>query len=225
MPQVYVLSINRCLYSNFFIQGHDAPVGVHPKFLRRDGASRTNHSQLIPRVAKELMEHTREYDNLCNAFEELFAWINEKVRCCALFSFLKLNMERVQLRRSLPTTYENLCIFADVLPGNEVSPAHPFGGFVLNINVVTGAHRDVKDLELCLVLAVGNHTGGELCLVEPGLVLRLRNGDMAIFPSGRLTHFNLHYQGTRASVVLHSDYAGKIWGENRMGWQHHNFMS
>jgi hypothetical protein len=106
-----------------------------------------------------------------------------------------------------------------------VSPAHPFGGFVLNINVVTGAHRDFKDLKICLVLVIGDHIGGELCLVEPGLVLQLRNGDMAIFPSGRITHFNLHYTGTRASVVLHSDYAGKKWGESRNGWTHNNFMS
>ncbi|KAH9964003.1 hypothetical protein BJV74DRAFT_716264, partial [Russula compacta] len=151
-------------------QGYDAPVGVHPNFLHREGASKTNHYQLIPRVAAELMDHTCEYQNLCNSFEELFAWIKEKAYI-----------------------YDELCIFADVLPGNKVSPSYPFCGIVLNINVTTAVHRDFKDLKICLVMDVGDHVGGELCLVEPGIVLRMRNGDMALFPSNRITHFNLHY--------------------------------
>ena len=129
-----------------------------------------------------------------------------------------------QLKRHLPSVYNDLSIYADVLPGNEVSPAHPFGGFVLNLNVVTRAHRDVKDLCMCLVLVIGNHVGGELCLVEPGWVLRLRNGDMVLFPLGRLTHFNLHYQGIRGSLVLHSDYAGKAWANDRNGWMGHKYF-
>ena len=129
-----------------------------------------------------------------------------------------------QLIERLPEIYQDLSIFADVLPGNEASPVHPFGGFVLNINVVTRAHCDVKDLHVCLVLVIGQHTGGELCLVEPGLVLRLRNGDMALFPSGCITHFNLHYKGIRSSLVLHSDGAGKAWADNRNHWIGHGFM-
>jgi hypothetical protein len=137
---------------------------------------------------------------------------------------LNINIS-VQLQKQLPDIYDDLSIFADVLPGHEVAPAHPFCGIVLNINVVTGAHRDFKDLEICLVIDIGDHVGGELCLVEPGIVLRLRNGDMAIFPSGRITHFNLHYTGTRASMVLHSDGEGVKWGRDRNGWEHHKFMS
>jgi hypothetical protein len=95
---------------------------------------------------------------------------------------------------------------------------------VLNINVVTGCHHDFKDMNICLVLDIGEHEGGELCFVEPRLVVRLCNGDMALFQSRQITHFNLHYIGTRASVVLHSDGAGKQWGENRNGWEGHSFM-
>jgi hypothetical protein len=110
------------------------------------------------------------------------------------------------------------------LPGNEVSPSHPFCGIVLNINVTTAVHRDFKDLKICLVMDVGDHVGGELCLVEPGIILRMRNGDMALFPSNRITHFNLHYKGIHASLVLHSDKEGKKWGEDRNGWNGHKFM-
>src|ERR1700690_4218627 len=53
----------------------------------------------------------------------------------------------------------------DVLPGKEASPTHPFSGFVLNLNIVTRAHRDVKDQSCCLILVMGEHVGGELCLV------------------------------------------------------------
>ena len=113
----------------------------------------------------------------------------------------------------------------DVLPGKEASPTHPFSGFVLNLNVVTRAHRDVKDQSCCLILVIGEHVGGELCLVEPGWVLRLRNGDMAMFPSGKITHFNLHYKGIRGSLVLHSDYAGKSWAEDRNGWMGHEYFA
>ena len=129
------------------------------------------------------------------------------------------------MRHRLPDVYEDLSLFTDVLPGKAASPAHPFGGFVLNINVVTRAHRDVKDLRVCLVLVIGNHVGGELCLVEIGLAIRLRSGDMALFPSGRITHFNLHYKGIRASLVLHSDYAGQQWAEDRNGWIGHGYLS
>lgn len=130
-----------------------------------------------------------------------------------------------QLLDHLPDIYEELSLFADVLPGKEASPVHPFGGFVLNINVVTQSHRDLKDQSVCLVLVIGRHVGGELCLVEPGLVLRLRNGDIVVFPSGRITHFNLNYRGIRASIVLHSDRAGKAWADNRSGWIGHEYMS
>jgi len=96
---------------------------------------------------------------------------------------------------------------------------------VLNINVVTQSYCDPKDLRVCLVLVIGQHMGGELCLFEPGLVLRLRNGDMVLFPSGHITHFNLHYKGLRASLVLHSDGAGKAWADNRNKWMGHEYMT
>ena len=77
----------------------------------------------------------------------------------------------MQLREKLPDQYDTIRLFAEVLPGKEASPAFPFSGFTVNINVVTRAHRDVKDETLCIVLVVGSFDGGELVLWELGLVL------------------------------------------------------
>lgn len=115
-------------------------------------------------------------------------------------------------------------MYADLLPGKDASPAYPFAGYVLNVNVCTRAHRDFKDMLLCVVIPIGDFVGGELCLLEPGIVLELRSGDMVIFPSHRLTHFNLHYTGQRASLVLHSDRDGAQWVKNRNGWERNRYM-
>lgn len=111
-----------------------------------------------------------------------------------------------------------------MLPGNDVCAAHPFSGFVVNLNVTTRGHRDAKDWTACLVLVLGDHTGGELVLVEPGIVIPLHSGDLIVFPSMRLTHFNMHYKGTRASLVLHSDRAGHKWVVDGNEWQDHGCM-
>lgn len=118
----------------------------------------------------------------------------------------------------LPEVYERLDGYARILPCHNTSLSSPFLGLVININVVTAAHRDSKDDSVCLVLAIGDFEGGELVLYEPGLVIPLRNGDFVVFPSSEITHFNLHYKGRRASVVLHTDREMVKWREDRNGW-------
>jgi hypothetical protein len=94
----------------------------------------------------------------------------------------------------------------------------------VNINVITKAHRDQKDLRWCLVIALGEGEGGELCLYEAGIVVALRTGDFILFPSGKLTHFNLHFKGKRASLVFHTDEAGDSWSISRNGWASNKFF-
>jgi hypothetical protein len=53
---------------------------------------------------------------------------------------------------------------------------------------------------------------------EPGIVVELLQGDFIIFQSARVTHFNTHYQGKRASMVLHTDKEIQCWARNRNGW-------
>lgn len=49
-------------------------------------------------------------------------------------------------------------------------------------------------------------------------MLPLKSGDMVVFLSCALTHFNLHYRGERASLVLHTDREITKWTEGRNGW-------
>lgn len=67
--------------------------------------------------------------------------------------------------------------------------------------------------------------GGDLCFLETGIRLELKNGDMVIFPSAKISHFNMHFKGERASLVFHSDGSGDNWLENRNHWDHSIFMN
>ncbi|KAH9911249.1 uncharacterized protein B0H18DRAFT_854571, partial [Fomitopsis serialis] len=99
------------------------------------------------------------------------------------------------LQDILPNEYERLEATASILPDNNASAVHPFVALAVNLNVVTRAHRDAQDDRVCLVLPIGDFNGGELCIVEAGLVIPLRHADFIVFPSCEFTHFNLHYTG------------------------------
>ena len=58
-----------------------------------------------------------------------------------------------------------------------------------------------------------------------GVVVELSNGDFIIFDSVKITHFNLHFTGKRASLVLHSDADGRYWEESRNQWQDSQYLS
>ncbi|KAK0454505.1 hypothetical protein EV421DRAFT_1896424 [Armillaria borealis] len=132
------------------------------------------------------------------------------------------------IRKLLPDIYKELTVFMDHLPLNERSAAYLFSGFVINVRVATNGHRDSFDKIICVVVPFGEWEGGELCLYEAGHVLQLKPWDVVIFPSGRITHFNLHFTGLQGSLVLHSDNRGDSWasGQDEMafeynGWAHH----
>jgi hypothetical protein len=126
-------------------------------------------------------------------------------------------------------------MMADVLPGNHVPAVYPFQSMVVNLNAITEAHRDKMDSQICLVLPIGDFEGGEICMMETGLVIRLKPGDFVVFRSSEITHFNLHYRGKalfypnptpflldcigqRASLVLNTDKCMKSWAEDCNGW-------
>jgi hypothetical protein len=97
---------------------------------------------------------------------------------------------------------------------------------VVNINVWTKFHRDPGDfLKICCVLVIGEFKGGELGLVEPGLVVELRNGDAIIFSSGRLSHLNLEYKGKQGSIVMHTDCSLEVWRDHKNHWDGSDFMT
>jgi hypothetical protein len=130
------------------------------------------------------------------------------------------------VERVFPEECKVMKMFVDILPGDHFSPVHPFGGVVINFNVSTRIHRDGKDEKICLVLPVSDDdcVGGELVLYEPGVVLKLKSGDLAIFRSADISHFNLHYVGERASYVFNTDRMGRKWYQSRNGWIGHHFF-
>ncbi|OAX31363.1 hypothetical protein K503DRAFT_671843, partial [Rhizopogon vinicolor AM-OR11-026] len=139
-------------------------------WLLEKEGKRTNHGQMIPYISQDLQQHQRIYETIS------------------------------RIETYLKEDFEMLMEIASVLPGNCFSPAAPFISLVININVRTKAHRDSSDRHLCLVIPVGHFEGGALCLLENGLVLELRSGDVALFRSSEVTHFNLDYRGARASL-------------------------
>jgi hypothetical protein len=124
----------------------------------------------------------------------------------------------VQMQRRFRNEFDELSIYCDALPMKAACPSYPFGGFVLNLRVSTSAHRDHGDKKLCVVIPFGQFQGGQLCLYEIGLKFDLRLGDVLIFPSCDLTHFNMHFSGKRGTLVLHSDRQGDEWVSDRRGW-------
>lgn len=129
------------------------------------------------------------------------------------------------MTKILPEHTKVLRQWVDILPCNEFSPVFPFGGVVVNMNVATRAYRDWEDLGICFVLQISDCEGGELCLMEPGLVIELRNGDGVAFPSNKITHFSLDFKGKRASLVYHSNKAGLAWCKDSNGWRANKFFS
>ncbi|KAG1784674.1 uncharacterized protein HD556DRAFT_1314887 [Suillus plorans] len=115
----------------------------------------------------------RLYLNIQANLGEVFEWIKEEISC------------------HLPNGYKVLVKLIDILPNALGSPVRPFLLLMVNINVCMVAHRDAKDFKLCLVLAVGEFTGGGLVMREQRLVMELRNGDFVIF--------------RRASLIMYTD--------------------
>jgi hypothetical protein len=92
------------------------------------------------------------------------------------------------------------------------------------MNVMTRAHRDAKDQGYCLVMPLGDFEKGDLCLYEPGFVIPLAPGDVIVFASREITHFNLHYKGERASFVFHTDMEMEKFQENYNHWGVNRFF-
>lgn len=55
-------------------------------------------------------------------------------------------------------------------------------------------------------------------MFELGLVLALRTGDILMFESCSITHFDMPYTGYRGSLVLQTDAAMKRYVADRNGW-------
>ncbi|KAJ7735700.1 hypothetical protein B0H16DRAFT_1731120 [Mycena metata] len=188
-------------YARYGEKGHLAPRDAkHMNNVQQDHGGRTNFTQRIPHESKEMLENLKEYSTLADVYADIFEYI------------------RIMLEKRHPDAYEQISMYCDILPMNATSPAYPFGGFVVNIRAATSGHRDPGDELLCIVIPFGRWKAGELCLYEVGLMFDMKMGDVLLFPSCDITHFNMHFTGKRGSLVLHSDREGKGWVRDRRGW-------
>ncbi|KAJ3549360.1 hypothetical protein NMY22_g923 [Coprinellus aureogranulatus] len=193
-------SLHLTYYNRYSKKGTGAPVNAEPSTIRRLGKQNVSTKVNIPRESKESEEYFVEKDELQKALDPMFRWISKR------------------LKQLLPDTYEILSEAVEILPLGDTVPAHPFMGFVLNFNVVTRIHRDFHDKEICLVFQLSSCKGGELVLVEPGLVVAMENGHGILFKSHQITHLNLDYEGKRVSLVFHTDKAMDDWVTQFNGW-------
>ncbi|PBK71936.1 hypothetical protein ARMSODRAFT_883170, partial [Armillaria solidipes] len=197
-------------WNRYTERGYEAPEDANPYYSKREGRTTVHFQKRAPGHSREFLADLSETDVLASIFQDIMLFMDEHIR------------------KLLPDIYKDLTVFVDHLPLNERSPAYPFSGFVINVGVATNGHRDSFDKLICVVVPFGEWEGGELCLYEAGLVLRLKPWDVIIFPSGRITHFNLHFTGLRGSLVLHSDNRGDSWASGQdeaafeyNGWAHY----
>ncbi|TEB26701.1 hypothetical protein FA13DRAFT_1635653 [Coprinellus micaceus] len=195
-------SLHFSYYNRYCKKGTGTSANSEPSTIRRMGKNNVSTKVNIPRESKEA-ELLYEYKHrLEEALHPMLQWISEK------------------LQSILPETYERMEHTIDILPLGDTVPAYPFTGFVVNFNVATHIHRDSHDQEICLVFQFSSPDlkGGELVLVEPGLVISLKNGHGILFRSHKITHLNLDFEGERVSLVFHTDNAMTSWSETFNGW-------
>ncbi|KAJ3783566.1 hypothetical protein GGU10DRAFT_273265, partial [Lentinula aff. detonsa] len=194
------------MWSRYSTSGKDAPSDVHPYHLQAAMGTKTNTSQFFVRPSSDIQDFSKEYKELYDIFGDV------------------LRLMVTTVRSEFPEELKDVMANVDIFPLNDSSPISPFTSFVLNINVETGAHRDDGDCGLCLILALGHHTGGELCLYEPRIMLNLVHGDWVAFDSKSITHFNMKYTGIRCSAVIHSDKTGIAHQKDGNGWDGNNYV-
>lgn len=80
----------------------------------------------------------------------------------------------------------------------RIFPSSPFAATTFNVGpqVVTEPHRDIMNLVfgICAVAVAGDfdHTaGGHLVFREAKVIMELRAGDVVLFPSAGITHYNI----------------------------------
>ncbi|KAJ7027833.1 hypothetical protein C8F04DRAFT_882322, partial [Mycena alexandri] len=136
-----------------------------------------NHGQRIPWVSKDITKDQDSYASLVSVLTGMCEYLADR------------------LCYHRPDLVGKLEAYINILPYNAACPWAPFGGVVVNFNACSDAHLDGWDLfKRCLVVPLMRDCkGGALVLYEGRLVLDLHTADAILFPSGRFTHFNLHY--------------------------------
>ncbi|KAF6752555.1 hypothetical protein DFP72DRAFT_904088 [Ephemerocybe angulata] len=200
-------SMHFSFYNRYSQHANEAtPMNADVSTIRKQGKNKVNSCCNVPRGSREYKDYPDERDAIYEAFEPLFHWISEKAQA------------------TLPDDCQITGGYVDLLPGQQNVACYPFPCLVVNFNVATRLHRDVGDDNFCITVGFMEGSGGDLCLMEPGIVCKSRPGDVFAFRSSRMSHFNLDYVGKRISMVFHTDKAGAYWVKDRNGWMGHKDM-
>lgn len=180
-------------------------------------------SQCTPYMSSEVQTYMKEYRLIEDCFEPIFEWMEQTVSHYSIIFSVSNFLSKI--RAVLPEDCDLISQFAQTLTAGGTSMVYPFTGFVINFNVSTNLHRDWNDLSYCMVMVVTDGCeGGDLCFEEAGVRLELQHGDVVIFRSNELSHFNLNFKGKRASLVFHTDKDGEQWAKGRNNWDKSIFM-
>ncbi|KAG2737612.1 hypothetical protein P692DRAFT_20761328 [Suillus brevipes Sb2] len=190
-------------FTRYGEQGNGAPSGIHPDLLYKAGKSRVNHMQRIPYASSTIHANREQYSVLAEILQDICRLIGQA------------------MEKYLPDVYSQLSFVCSLLPMGEHPVTAPFTGLALNIQCNTAGHLDGDDCLVCCVIPFGQYSNGQFVQYETGLVFDIVPGDFFIFPSGKITHFNLHFSGFRGSLVLHSDALTDSWVKDRNGWINH----
>ncbi|KAG2337011.1 hypothetical protein BDR05DRAFT_895889, partial [Suillus weaverae] len=183
--------------------GDGAPADIHPDLLRKTGKSHINFAQRIPYASSTIQSNTEQHFILTEIIWDV------------------CNLVAQAIEKYLLDQYSQLNFVCSLLPMGENPVTAPFTGMVLNIQCATIGHWDAEDVLICVVLLFGHFQNGQFVQYETGLILDVLPGDFFIFPSSKITHFNLHFSGFRGSLVLHSDARTDSWVNHRNGWEKH----
>ncbi|KAF8871014.1 hypothetical protein CPB84DRAFT_1830233 [Gymnopilus junonius] len=178
-------------YLRFAKNGFSNPPRVEGKGKKRRGKDKISqeHTKIAKCFIKDFHYLGMEL-LLLQIFYTTEGWLKtcqHKPECPRLSKEIKDNQEVYQmLLDALHLVFEWIYATHAVPSKQHNVPVYPFTGFILNVNVSTHMHRDTGDKDICLVLVISDCIGGELVLVEPSVILRMRSGDVVVFPSKAL---------------------------------------
>ncbi|KAJ7575932.1 hypothetical protein C8J56DRAFT_1062797 [Mycena floridula] len=192
-------------YNRYGAKGSKDRLDIHPSYNHTIGNTVLRSMQSLPYESNFIQENPEG----AKIRDTVFPIVQRVVRYVLSTCHISENNE-------LEITVEHM-------PFNTSPGAAPFTGYIININVTTDGHIDPSDRNLCVVVPFGDWEDGELVLYQLGLVVDLKPLDILIFPSSRITHFNLRHKGKRGSVVMSTNKEFDSWVENQNGYQGKNF--
>jgi len=166
-------------------------------FIEHFGAFRKY--QNLPYISSDMasshnFDHLECVNNLILALEPLTNWVNQFIKDHYKNLYMKLN--NLVLGPFVPKTFGIFPIMS------------------INFNIISDYHWDNNDDEnyFCLLVALGDYKGGELCFPQLKIIIHLKPGQIIAFRSSLLLHGNFEItDGIRHSIVyyVHRDFFKK----------------